>query len=102
MKKFLYILFIALTLLLVPKNGKLVFANQKNYDYAIKCFEKVIELSPDYPYAYYSLGMAYELKNMPEKAVEYYLLYTGIESDEKMLNIVNGINPIKYIINTTL
>lgn len=70
-------------------NKGLVFANQKNYDYAIKCFEKVIELSPDYPYAYYSLGMAYELKNMPEKAVEYYLLYTGIESDEKMLNIVN-------------
>ena len=25
---------------------------------------------------------------MPEKAIEYYLLYTGIESDEKMLNIV--------------
>ena len=69
-------------------NKGLVCANQKNYDEAIKCFDKVVELSPDYPYAYYSLGMAYELKNMPEKAVEYYLLYCGVESDEKMLNIV--------------
>lgn len=70
-------------------NKGLVYANQKNYDEAIKCFEKVIDLTPEYPYAYYSIGMAYELKNMPEKAVEYYLLYTGIESDEKMLNLVN-------------
>ena len=69
-------------------NKGLVYANQKNYDEAIKCFEKVIELSPEYPYAYYSLGMAYELKNMPEKAIEYYLLYSGVESDEKMINMV--------------
>ena len=69
-------------------NKGLVYANQKNYDEAIKCFEKVIDLSPEYPYAYYSLGMSYELKDMPKKAIEYYLLYCGIESDEKMLNIV--------------
>ena len=69
-------------------NKGLVYANQKNYDEAIKCFEKVTELSPEYPYAYYSLAMAYELKNMPKKAIEYYLLYSGIESDEKMLNLV--------------
>ena len=66
----------------------LVYANQKKYDDAIKCFEKVTELSPEYPYAYYSLGMAYELKCKPGKAVEYYLLYCGLESDEKMLDIV--------------
>ena len=70
-------------------NKGLVLANQKNYDDAIKCFQKVTELSPDYPYAYYSIGMAYEMKNMPDKAVEYYYLYTGIESDEKMLSVVN-------------
>ena len=69
-------------------NKGLVYANQKNYDEAIKCFEKVTELTPEYPYAYYSLAMAYELKNMPQKAIEYYLLYSGIESDEKMLNLV--------------
>ena len=69
-------------------NKGLVFANLKNYDEAIKCFEKVLDISPEYPYAYYSLGMAYELKNQPQKAIEYYHLYTGIESDEKMLEIV--------------
>ena len=67
----------------------MVFANQKKYDDAIDCFEKVIELSPEYPYAYYSLGMAYELKNQPKEAIRYYCLYTGIETDEKMISIVN-------------
>lgn len=70
-------------------NKGLVYANQKNYDESIKCFEKVIELSPNYPYAYYSLGLAYEQKNIIEKALEYYYLYTGIETDEKMLSVVN-------------
>jgi len=70
-------------------NKGLVYANQKNYDDAITCFEKVIELSPEYPYAYYSLALTYELKNMPDKAIEYYHLYTGIETDSKMLSIVN-------------
>ena len=69
-------------------NKGLVYANDKDYDSCIKCFEKVIEISPEYPYAYYSMGMAYELKDMPEKAIEYYHLYSGIESDEKMLDIV--------------
>ena len=69
-------------------NKGLVFANQKKYDDAIKCFEKVTELTPEYPYAYYSLAMAYELKDLPKKAVEYYLLYLGVEKDEKMVNLV--------------
>ena len=70
-------------------NKGLVFANQKKYDDCIKCFEKVIELSPDYPYAYYSLGLAYEQKNDVDNALEYYYLYSGLEKDEKMLNVVN-------------
>lgn len=70
-------------------NKGLIFASQKKYDDSIKCFEKVIELSPDYPYAYYSLGQAYEQKDDIDKALEYYYLYSGIEKDEKMLNIVN-------------
>ena len=70
-------------------NKGLVYANDKNYDEAVKCFEKVIEISPENPYAYYSLGLTYEMKNMPSKALEYYYLYIGIESDDKMLRIVN-------------
>ena len=70
-------------------NKGLVFANDKNYDEAIKCFEKVVEIAPDYHYAYYSLALTYELKDMPQKAIEYYYLYTGLESDKKMIEIVN-------------
>ena len=70
-------------------NKGLVLANQKQFDESIKCFEKVIELSPEYPYAYYSLGLAYEQKGIKDKAVEYYTLYTGIETDDTMINIVN-------------
>ncbi len=70
-------------------NKGLILATQKKYDDCIKCFEKVIALSPDYPYAYYSLGMAYEQKEDVDKALEYYYLYSGIEKDEKMLNVVN-------------
>ena len=51
-----------------------VLANyfHEHVPYAIKCFERVIQLSPDYPYAYYSLGMAYEQKGDTDKALEYY------------------------------
>ena len=69
-------------------NKGLVLASQKNYEECIKCMEKVIELSPNYHYAYYSLGLAYEQLEDTEKALEYYYLYSGIETDEKMLNLV--------------
>lgn len=65
-------------------NKGLVLATQKNYDDAIKCFERVIQLSPEYPYAYYSLGMSYEQKGDTSKALEYYYLYSGLEQDETM------------------
>ena len=70
-------------------NKGLVLASNKDYDNCINCFAKVIELTPDYPYAYYSLGMAYEQKGINDKAIEYYYLYSGLESDDTMLNIVN-------------
>ena len=47
-----------------------------------------MELDPNYPYAYYSLGLTYELKEMPEKAIEYYNLYIGHETDGKMISSV--------------
>mgnify|MGYP002626779401 CR=1 FL=1 len=69
-------------------NKGLVLASQKNYQDSIKCFERVIQLTPDYPYAYYSLGMAYEQSGDSNKAVEYYYLYSGLETDENMQNII--------------
>ena len=76
-------------------NKGLVLASQKNYNDSIRCFEKVISLSPDYPYAYYSLGLAYEQNGEIDKALEYYYLYSGMEKDEKMLSVVN--NRIKQL-----
>ena len=70
-------------------NKGIVLINQKKSDEAIKCFEKVIKSSPDYPYAYYLLGTIYEQNTDIEKALEYYYLYAGIEKDEKMLSTVN-------------
>lgn len=70
-------------------NLGLVYANQKDYENCIKCFEKVIELSPDYPYAYYSLALAHEQKGDITKALEYYYLYTGLETDSTVLDLVN-------------
>ena len=69
-------------------NKGLVYAGMKDYDNCIKCFEKVIQYSPDYPYAYYSLGMAYEQKGMKDKALEYYYLYSGLENDTGVLSVV--------------
>ena len=70
-------------------NKGLIFASQKKFDDSIKCFEQVIKITPDFPYAYYSLGLAYEQKEEVSKALEYFYLYTGIETDEKMLSVVN-------------
>ena len=69
-------------------NKGLVYAGMKDYDNCIQCFEKVIQLTPEYPYAYYSLGMAYEQKGMKDKALEYYYLYSGLETDAGVLSVV--------------
>lgn len=69
-------------------NKGLVYAGMKDYDNCINCFEKVIQLSPNYPYAYYSIGMAYEQKGMKDKALEYYYLYSGLETDAGVLSVV--------------
>ena len=70
-------------------NKGLVYASLKNYDSAIQCFDKVIQLTPNYPYAYYSIGLAYEQKGDVNKALEYYYLYAGLETDEKMQITIN-------------
>jgi tetratricopeptide (TPR) repeat protein len=69
-------------------NKGLVYAGMKDYDKCISCFEKVIQLSPDYPYAYYSIGMAYEQKGMKDQALQYYYLYSGLETDPGVLSVL--------------
>ena len=71
-------------------NLGLGYAKAKRAKDSIKCFEKVISLTPDYPYSYYALGMAYETLGYNFNAIENYTLYKGFESDEKMLQTIDA------------
>lgn len=71
-------------------NLGLGYAKAKRAKDSIKCFEKVISLTPDYPYSYYALGMAYETLGDNFNAIENYTLYKGFESDEKMLQTIDA------------
>ena len=62
-------------------NLGLAYAKAKRTKDSISCFEKVINLTPDYPYSYYALGMAYETLGDNFK---------GFESDEKMLETIDA------------
>ena len=68
----------------------LTYANQRNFNSAIDCFDKVISIDSDYALAYYALGLAYELKNYNNKAIENYIKYTKYEKDKKLVDTVNN------------
>ena len=44
-------------------------------DYAIKEWESIIKLAPEYPTSYYSLGYLYEEKKEYSKAIENFELF---------------------------
>ena len=71
-------------------NLGLTYAHAKRHKDCIKCFDKVIKLTPNYPYSYYALGMAYEAIGDNFNAIENYTLYKGFETDEKMLEAVES------------
>jgi O-antigen ligase/Flp pilus assembly protein TadD len=53
-----------------------LYAKQKNYDKAILEWNKVLEIEPDFSEKYnvlYFMGMAYRKKEMPDKALEYFV-----------------------------
>jgi len=53
-----------------------LYAIQKDYDKAILEWNKVLEIEPDFSEKYnvlYFIGMAYQKKEMPDKALEYFL-----------------------------
>jgi superkiller protein 3 len=41
-----------------------------NFDKAIECWQKAIELEPDFAEAFFNMGMAYETKGNKSKAAE--------------------------------
>jgi len=53
-----------------------LYAKQKEYDKAIVEWNKILEIDPNFPEKYnvlYFMGMAYQKKQMPDKALEYFL-----------------------------
>jgi tetratricopeptide (TPR) repeat protein len=53
-----------------------LYAKQEEYDKAIVEWNKLLEINPDFPEKYnvlYFMGMAYQKKQMPDKALEYFL-----------------------------
>jgi len=53
------------------EHGMFYLINEK-YDKAIEEFDRVIKINPGNAEAYYNIGLAFESKNMPEKAKEMY------------------------------
>lgn len=45
---------------------------QGDHKKAIACFEKAMNIAPDWPYPYYDLAFTYLLNNQPKEAYEYY------------------------------
>ncbi len=65
------------------------YYNAKKYDDAISQFKKVIEISPDIAYGYYSLGLSYQAKGAFKEAIDYYkkCLDHGIKKTDCYLRI---------------
>ena len=53
-----------------------IYVKMEQYDSAIICYDKVIEMKPTNARAYINEGAAYELKGNKEKAIENYLAAT--------------------------
>ena len=66
---------------IVVKPLGLAYANEKNYSDAKKSFSKVVELKPDYAYAYYALAIAYETEANKPEALKYYKLFLQYNKD---------------------
>ena len=53
-------------------------------------FEKVVQLKPDYAYAYYALGLAFEKEDNIEKAIENYEKFTQNTDDKNLKNNIQN------------
>ena len=55
-----------------------VYVSMEQYDSALICYDKVIEMKPTYARAFINEGAIYELKGNKEKAIENYLAATDL------------------------
>ena len=68
------------------------YDNKGNYNKAIECYEKSIEINPQNDQAYYNMGIAYGNKGNYNRAIECFTIAArmGNENAQKNLNIING------------
>ena len=65
-------------------NAGLCYAEQKNFEKTKELMNAILEINPEYPYAYYTLAMAYETEKDYAKAVENYEKFINLSTDEKL------------------
>ena len=56
--------------------------DKKEYDKAIECYQKAIEINPDFADAYYNMGIAYRHKENYDKAIECYQKVIEIDPED--------------------
>lgn len=77
-------------------NAGLCYAELNDNNNAIKSFKNVIAIDPNYAYAYYALGMAYENeKNYPESIANYEKFMTLTDDNETKAQVKNQIEYLK-------
>ena len=66
------------------------------YKDAQEAFKNALKLKPDYAYAYYALGLAYEKEENLEKSIDNYEKFVQYTQDKSLRNNVqNKINNLK-------
>ena len=65
-----------------------MYANDKNNNKAKECFHRVITLNPNYGYAYYALGLAYEQDGNTKEALNNYKIFLVHNKDEAIAKSV--------------
>jgi len=70
-------------------------AHRKDYTAAVDGFEKAVALKPDYAYAHYHAGLAYNLLKRPDKMVghfqEFLKLAPSARESEKIRTVLRSV-----------
>ena len=71
-------------------NAGLCYAELDDNTKAKNAFGKVIAIDPEYAYAYYALGMAYEKENNNSEAIVNYEKFMNLSNDENLKSQVKA------------
>ena len=74
-------------------NKGLAYMHKGNYDKEIECYQKAIEINPDYANAYYNIGLAYYRKGWDISAADSFfqagLLFHKQNNRQKVLQTID-------------